>query len=216
MRLATEETWAQLAGALAPASLTRSISQVRAKLADHYRDVLAELAQRSEQLEAVRRDLTQHVEVDRSTEVGADGLGRAAARGYRIAGRAARSCASKNWIANSSNTSRWNRNGTSSGPTIKRKSAGCWPRFAIWRSKSYGRRNAAEKCACELNRKRSAGSIIWLCPSSSSSRLYYLDRLDWLVYLSSRFSLVLWRQFSLVLWILYRWCCVLRCFPLAA
>ena len=44
MRLATEETWAQLSGALAPASLTRSISQVRAKLADHYRQTLDELA----------------------------------------------------------------------------------------------------------------------------------------------------------------------------
>ena len=44
MRLATEETWAQLSGALAPASLTRSISQVRAKLADHYRVTLDELA----------------------------------------------------------------------------------------------------------------------------------------------------------------------------
>ena len=62
MRLATEETWAQLSGALAPASLARSISQVRTKLADHYRVTLDELTQRSEQLEAVRRDLTQQVE----------------------------------------------------------------------------------------------------------------------------------------------------------
>src|SRR4051812_26618698 len=62
MRLATEETWAQLAGALAPASLTRSISQVRSKLADHYRVTLDELAQRSEQLDAFRGDLSQQVE----------------------------------------------------------------------------------------------------------------------------------------------------------
>src|SRR6185436_5043648 len=62
MRLATEETWAQLSGALAPASLTRSISQVRAKLADHYRVTLDELGQRSVQLEAVRRDLSQQLQ----------------------------------------------------------------------------------------------------------------------------------------------------------
>jgi hypothetical protein len=62
MRLATEETWAQLAGALAPASLTRSISQVRARLADHYRSTLDELLHRSEQLETVRRDLTQQLQ----------------------------------------------------------------------------------------------------------------------------------------------------------
>ena len=61
MRLATEETWAQLSGALAPASLTRSISQVRAKLADHYRLTLEDLAKRSEQLELVRSDLTQQL-----------------------------------------------------------------------------------------------------------------------------------------------------------
>ena len=73
MRLATEETWAQLSGALAPASLTRSISQVRAKIADHYRVTLDELAQRSQQLEAVRRDLTQQLESLESqrAEVGA-------------------------------------------------------------------------------------------------------------------------------------------------
>ena len=62
MRLATEETWAQLSGALAPASLTRSISQIRAKIADHYRVTLDELAERSTQLEALRRDLTHQVQ----------------------------------------------------------------------------------------------------------------------------------------------------------
>jgi chromosome segregation ATPase len=62
MRLATEETWAQLSGALAPASLTRSISQVRAKLADHYRTTLDQLAARSEQLEHVRGDLTHQLQ----------------------------------------------------------------------------------------------------------------------------------------------------------
>jgi hypothetical protein len=62
MRLATEETWAQLSGALAPASLTRSISQIRAKLADHYRTTLDELAARAEQLELVRGDLSKQLQ----------------------------------------------------------------------------------------------------------------------------------------------------------
>ncbi|QDU91019.1 hypothetical protein Pla175_44350 [Pirellulimonas nuda] len=64
MRLATEETWSQLTGALAPASLARSIAQVRARLADHYQHVTAELAER-------RRDLD---EVSRSLEARAEGL----------------------------------------------------------------------------------------------------------------------------------------------
>lgn len=58
MRLATEETWAQLAGAMAPAALTRSISIIRAKLADHYRQSLEGIATKSAELEAIRRDLT--------------------------------------------------------------------------------------------------------------------------------------------------------------
>jgi hypothetical protein len=62
MRLATEETWAQLSGALAPGSLTRSISQIRTKLADHYRTTIDELATRSEQLELVRGDLTKQLQ----------------------------------------------------------------------------------------------------------------------------------------------------------
>ncbi len=57
MRLATEEIWAQLSGALAPASLARSIAQVRGKLGDHYRLTLDEIATRSERLESVRHDL---------------------------------------------------------------------------------------------------------------------------------------------------------------
>ena len=36
IRLATEETWLQLQGVLAPASLSRSISQLRVRLADHF------------------------------------------------------------------------------------------------------------------------------------------------------------------------------------
>lgn len=44
MRLATEETWAQLTGLLAPAALTRSISKVRVQLSDHYSHALQQLS----------------------------------------------------------------------------------------------------------------------------------------------------------------------------
>lgn len=44
MRLATEETWAQLTGVLAPATLTKSISKVRTQLADHYGHTLGRIA----------------------------------------------------------------------------------------------------------------------------------------------------------------------------
>jgi hypothetical protein len=45
MRLATEETWAQLTGVLAPAALSRSIARVRAELADYYATSLREIAE---------------------------------------------------------------------------------------------------------------------------------------------------------------------------
>ncbi|TWT37738.1 hypothetical protein KOR34_27010 [Posidoniimonas corsicana] len=57
MRLATEETWAQLTGALAPATLTRSIAQVRARLSDHYEQTLRELEERRVELESVSTQL---------------------------------------------------------------------------------------------------------------------------------------------------------------
>ncbi|TWT77073.1 hypothetical protein Pla123a_25030 [Posidoniimonas polymericola] len=57
MRLATEETWAQLTGALAPASLTRSIAQVRARLSDHYEQTLREMEERRVELEGVSKQL---------------------------------------------------------------------------------------------------------------------------------------------------------------
>ncbi|TWT96198.1 hypothetical protein Pla108_32860 [Botrimarina colliarenosi] len=44
MRLATEETWAQLTGVLAPATLTKSIARVRGQLADHYGHTLQKIA----------------------------------------------------------------------------------------------------------------------------------------------------------------------------
>ena len=45
MRLATEETWAQLTGLLAPAALTKSIARVRSQLADYYTRAQQEIAE---------------------------------------------------------------------------------------------------------------------------------------------------------------------------
>ena len=45
MRLATEETWAQLTGVLAPAALTKSVAKVRAQLADQYGHTIRQIAE---------------------------------------------------------------------------------------------------------------------------------------------------------------------------
>ena len=57
MRLATEETWSQLAGALAPASLTKAISQTRARLADHYQISLEDIECQRSELERLQAQL---------------------------------------------------------------------------------------------------------------------------------------------------------------
>jgi hypothetical protein len=57
IRLATEETWLQLQGALAPATLSRSISQVRIRLADHFQLAADEAIKRRRELELVRQEL---------------------------------------------------------------------------------------------------------------------------------------------------------------
>ncbi len=57
IRLATEELWVQLSGAAPPAALTKSLSGIRSKLADHYRFANAELRQQKQELEAIRRQL---------------------------------------------------------------------------------------------------------------------------------------------------------------
>ncbi len=59
IRLATEELWAQLSGAAPPAALTKSLSGIRSKLADHYRLANAELRQQKMELEAIRRQLAE-------------------------------------------------------------------------------------------------------------------------------------------------------------
>src|SRR5690606_17264099 len=57
MRLATEETWAQLTGALTPANLSRSISHTRAQLSDHFQHQLQEIADRRTELDRLREEL---------------------------------------------------------------------------------------------------------------------------------------------------------------
>ena len=59
IRLATEETWLQLQGALAPATLSRSISQLRVRLADHFRLAAEEAIERRRDLEVVRQELAK-------------------------------------------------------------------------------------------------------------------------------------------------------------
>lgn len=59
IRLATEETWLQLQGALAPASLSRSISQLRVRLADHFHVAAEEAVKRRRDLELVRQELAK-------------------------------------------------------------------------------------------------------------------------------------------------------------
>lgn len=59
MRLATEELWAQLSGSVAPAVLNQSLARIRARIGDHHRLALSELAERRTELEHLRGELTQ-------------------------------------------------------------------------------------------------------------------------------------------------------------
>lgn len=59
IRLATEELWAELAGAAPPASLTRSLAETRARLAAHYRLAAEELQRERDDLEAIRAELAE-------------------------------------------------------------------------------------------------------------------------------------------------------------
>jgi septal ring factor EnvC (AmiA/AmiB activator) len=61
LRLATEELWVRLSGAAPPAAVTRSLGQIRSKLAEDYRLAVAGLGQQKKQLEAIRGQLAgQH------------------------------------------------------------------------------------------------------------------------------------------------------------
>ena len=61
IRLATEELWGQLAGSVSPAALTRSLGELRARLAEVFRQSSADLAEQKRELLQIRRDLgVQH------------------------------------------------------------------------------------------------------------------------------------------------------------
>jgi hypothetical protein len=62
IRLATEELWADLSGSAPPAALTRSLGQIRSRLADHYRLANLELHQKKEELEHLRVQLSEQYE----------------------------------------------------------------------------------------------------------------------------------------------------------
>lgn len=59
IRLATEELWTQLSGAAPPAALVRSLSAIRSRLADQYRQANAELAEKKKELEAARAEIAR-------------------------------------------------------------------------------------------------------------------------------------------------------------
>lgn len=62
LRLATEQVWLQLSASVSPVELTRSLAEIRARLADAYRDANGELRRRKEDLEAIRDQLAQQHE----------------------------------------------------------------------------------------------------------------------------------------------------------
>jgi hypothetical protein len=58
-RLATEETWLQLQGVLAPAALSRSVAQIRGRLADHFKLSSDQVRRQRGELETVRQELAE-------------------------------------------------------------------------------------------------------------------------------------------------------------
>jgi chromosome segregation ATPase len=56
-RLATEETWLQLQGVLAPAALSRSVSQLRGRLSEQFQLSADEIRRQRGELESVRQEL---------------------------------------------------------------------------------------------------------------------------------------------------------------
>jgi chromosome segregation ATPase len=62
IRLATEEIYSQLSGALAPASLARSIAQTREKLADQFQMRENQLARQLHELEQIKAEIAEQHE----------------------------------------------------------------------------------------------------------------------------------------------------------
>jgi len=63
IRLATEELWAQVSGPPFPGGMPQSLENIRAKLAEHYRQANAELAEQKEDLRTIRAQLAEQHEV---------------------------------------------------------------------------------------------------------------------------------------------------------
>ena len=59
IRLATEELWIKLSGAVPPAALTHSLGRIRNRLADQYRLANAELLEQKKELESIRDQLVE-------------------------------------------------------------------------------------------------------------------------------------------------------------
>jgi hypothetical protein len=69
IRLATEELWVQLAGTAPPAAITHSLGQIRSRLADHYRLVNADLAEKKKELQSLYDQLaSRHEKLRRHKE----------------------------------------------------------------------------------------------------------------------------------------------------
>src|SRR5207302_7899414 len=60
VRLATEELWSQLSGAVPAASLTRAIGRIRQRLSDQYRLAASDVEDQKRELESLRSRLQQH------------------------------------------------------------------------------------------------------------------------------------------------------------
>jgi hypothetical protein len=60
VRLATEELWLQLSGAVPAAALTRAVGRIRQRLSDQYRLASGDLEDQKRELETLRARLQQH------------------------------------------------------------------------------------------------------------------------------------------------------------
>jgi hypothetical protein len=59
MRIATEELWSQITGSESAGDAARSLEQLRARLADHYRTANADLANQKQELQTLRSELAE-------------------------------------------------------------------------------------------------------------------------------------------------------------
>ncbi len=62
VRLATEELWVQLSGTTPPAALAQSLSEMRSRLSQHYRESAADLGRQKSELETAREEMAEQLE----------------------------------------------------------------------------------------------------------------------------------------------------------